>query len=43
MIYLGQSVKEAVDARRLHHQLVPMEIEYEDGVTKVSQKLLTVI
>ena len=35
MLYLGQSVKEAVDARRLHHQLVPMEIKYEEGVTKV--------
>jgi len=34
MIYLGQTVKEAVDARRLHHQLVPMEIKYEDGVTR---------
>ena len=27
MVYLGQSVKEAVDARRLHHQLIPMEIK----------------
>lgn len=34
MVYLGQSVKEAVDARRLHHQLVPMVIVYEDGVTQ---------
>eukprot|EP00092_Neocalanus_flemingeri_P032572 GFUD01035427.1.p1 GENE.GFUD01035427.1~~GFUD01035427.1.p1 ORF type:complete len:627 (+),score=232.88 GFUD01035427.1:244-2124(+) len=34
MLYLGQTVKEAVDARRLHHQLVPMEIKYEDGVTR---------
>ena len=33
---MGQTVKEAVDARRLHHQLVPMEIKYEDGVTKVT-------
>ena len=38
MIYLGQTVKEAVDARRLHHQLVPMEIKYEDGVTRVSRR-----
>ena len=35
MLYLGQSVKEAVDSRRLHHQLIPMELKYEDGVTKV--------
>ena len=34
MVYLGPSVKQAVDARRLHHQLVPMEILYEDGVTQ---------
>jgi len=34
MLYLGQSVKEAVDARRLHHQLMPMELKYEDGVTR---------
>ena len=41
MLYLGQGVKEAVDARRLHHQLMPMELKYEDGVTKVSSvKLL---
>ena len=35
MIYLGQSVKEAVDARRLHHQVIPMEMKYEDGITRV--------
>ena len=34
LIYMGQSVKEAVDARRLHHQLVPMKILYEEGVTR---------
>lgn len=34
MVYMGQSVKEAVDARRLHHQLVPMRIVYEEGVTR---------
>jgi len=33
-VYLGQSVKQAVDARRLHHQLLPMVIVYEDGVTQ---------
>ena len=31
---MNQSVKEAVDARRLHHQLLPMRILYEQGVTK---------
>merc|ERR1712020_127313 len=33
MLYLGQNVKEAVDARRLHHQLFPMNLNYEDGIT----------
>lgn len=27
----GQNIKEAIDAPRFHHQLVPMEIEYEYG------------
>ena len=35
MLYLGQNVKEAVDARRLHHQLFPMNLNYEDGITTV--------
>ena len=34
MVYLGQPVKQAVDSRRLHHQLVPMGVMYEDGVTE---------
>ena len=39
MLFLGQSVKEAVDAQRLHHKLEPMEIMFEDGVTKVDWKM----
>lgn len=34
LVYLGQTVKQAVDARRLHHQLLPMVVVYEDGVTQ---------
>ena len=34
LLYLGQDAKEAVDARRLHHQLVPMRVQYEAGVTR---------
>merc|ERR1712110_516898 len=30
--YLGQTIKEAVDARRFHHQLFPMNLNYEDGI-----------
>jgi len=33
LFYLGESVKEAIDHRRLHHQLFPMNLFYEDGVT----------
>ncbi|XP_021944115.1 scoloptoxin SSD14 isoform X3 [Folsomia candida] len=28
-IWLGQTIKEAIDAPRLHHQLYPMELKYE--------------
>ena len=29
-----QTVKEAVDAARLHHQLLPMRLQYEAGTTR---------
>uniref|UniRef100_A0A1B6C3P5 Gamma-glutamyltransferase n=1 Tax=Clastoptera arizonana TaxID=38151 RepID=A0A1B6C3P5_9HEMI len=31
-LWLGQSIKEAVDESRIHHQLQPMEINYEYGI-----------
>jgi len=34
VLYLGQDVKQAVDARRYHHQLFPMNLGYEEGVTQ---------
>jgi gamma-glutamyltranspeptidase len=36
VFYLGKNVKEAVDAPRVHHQLFPMNLFYEDGTTTVS-------
>ncbi|CAL7947456.1 unnamed protein product [Xylocopa violacea] len=33
-IWMGQTVKEAVDAPRIHHQLFPAEMAYEYGVPK---------
>merc|ERR1719481_442244 len=34
VLYLGEGIKEAVDARRLHHQLLPKELLYETGLTR---------
>lgn len=31
-LWLGDSIKEAIDARRIHHQLVPNILEYEYGM-----------
>lgn len=31
---MGQTVKEAVDSARIHHQLIPLNMEYEFGVPK---------
>ncbi|XP_003424878.1 scoloptoxin SSD14 isoform X1 [Nasonia vitripennis] len=33
-LWMGNTVKEAVDAPRIHHQLYPMEVSYEYGVPK---------
>lgn len=31
MLWLGDDLKEAIDAPRIHHQLYPMILEYEYG------------
>ncbi|XP_063880968.1 scoloptoxin SSD14-like isoform X6 [Scylla paramamosain] len=31
-LWLGDDIKEAIDARRIHHQLFPMTLSYEDGI-----------
>ena len=33
-LFLGQNGKEAVDERRFHHQLVPMNLRYEVGMKR---------
>ncbi|XP_050701695.1 scoloptoxin SSD14-like isoform X3 [Eriocheir sinensis] len=30
-LWLGKDIKEAIDARRIHHQLFPMTLSYESG------------
>jgi len=32
--WLGEDIKSAIDARRLHHQLAPMVVSYEPGTSK---------
>lgn len=31
-LWLGNNIKEAIDARRIHHQLFPMTLQYEEGI-----------
>lgn len=31
-VWLKQSLKEATDSKRFHHQLLPMNVMYEDGI-----------
>ena len=38
ILFLGDSLKEAIDAPRLYHQLEPMKAKYENGTTKVSSE-----
>ncbi|XP_022837987.1 glutathione hydrolase 1 proenzyme-like isoform X2 [Spodoptera litura] len=33
-LWFDQSIKEAVDEARIHHQITPMHVEYEFGVTE---------
>lgn len=31
---MGNTIKEAIDASRIHHQLLPMTLSYESGISK---------
>lgn len=33
-LWMNNTIKEAIDAPRIHHQLFPMVLEYQFGVTK---------
>ncbi|XP_047991871.1 glutathione hydrolase 1 proenzyme-like isoform X1 [Leguminivora glycinivorella] len=33
-LWFQQTIKEAVDEARIHHQLLPMQVEYEFGITE---------
>ncbi|PSN41005.1 Gamma-glutamyltranspeptidase 1 [Blattella germanica] len=35
-LWLKQSIKEAINGKRIHHQLVPNILEYEHGLDEVS-------
>jgi hypothetical protein len=34
-LWLGQTIKEAIDGRRIHHQLAPMHVSYEPDFSQV--------
>ena len=36
VLWFGENIKQAIDALRIHHQLLPPRISYETGIDKVS-------
>ncbi|XP_057321865.1 scoloptoxin SSD14-like isoform X3 [Microplitis mediator] len=34
ILWMGNTIKEAIDASRIHHQLLPMTLNYESGISK---------
>lgn len=38
-LWEGKNIKEAIDERRFHHQLLPMQINYEYGILEVTYPL----
>ncbi|XP_055336503.1 scoloptoxin SSD14-like isoform X2 [Paramacrobiotus metropolitanus] len=41
ILYTKQNVKESIDAPRLHHQLLPMQVEYEPGMRQDDLRTLS--
>ncbi|KAG0719917.1 Glutathione hydrolase 1 proenzyme [Chionoecetes opilio] len=39
-LWLGDNIKEAIDARRIHHQLFPMTLDYETGTATITDNRL---
>ncbi len=42
-LWLGLDINEAVDSKRLHHQLLPMQLRYEEGFEQVTIHHYTII
>ena len=38
-LWFGETIKEAIDSPRIHHQLFPMTFQYEKGFPLVKKKL----
>ena len=34
-LWLNETIKETIDAKRIHHQLIPMTVDYEEGLSQV--------
>lgn len=42
-LWLGDNIKQAVDAKRIHHQLLPDQLVVEEGVSEVGSVLIIII
>lgn len=40
VLFMDMNIKDAIDERRLHHQLYPAEVQAEDGFNSVLKKIL---
>ena len=42
-LWFGETIKEAIDSPRFHHQLYPMKFSYEDRFPEASYRLFLII